>query len=217
MIITMTQKKGGAGKSTIAVSMAACLQQSGYDVGLLDCDPQQTSMNWVQRRDEAKIDAGYDGSFEGCWVSGDIRDNIKGMAERNHHVIIDAPGFDTQELRYAMALSDMALTPFRPTQFDLEAYTKLLEVYDLMSPVNPNLQLAAVINAAPTHHMDKHAKEAREYLMSKGIQCLEALAYYRCAWVDCTYDGRGVSEYGDQKANTEITNIVSEVLTYDNS
>ncbi|MBL9081841.1 MAG: ParA family protein [Planctomycetales bacterium] len=43
MIITIANSKGGVGKSTLAVHLAAWLHEHGHSVTLADCDTQQSS------------------------------------------------------------------------------------------------------------------------------------------------------------------------------
>ena len=48
MIIAIANSKGGVGKSTIAVHLAAWLSEQGYGVTLADCDTQQSSSEWAR-------------------------------------------------------------------------------------------------------------------------------------------------------------------------
>ena len=55
MIILIGSQKGGCGKSTIAVNIAAALALQGKDVFLLDADPQSSSMRWAQDRLDTEV------------------------------------------------------------------------------------------------------------------------------------------------------------------
>ena len=48
MIIVVANSKGGVGKSTLAVHLAAWLHQQGHTVTLADCDTQQSSSEWIR-------------------------------------------------------------------------------------------------------------------------------------------------------------------------
>src|ERR1700760_867938 len=46
--ITVGHLKGGAGKTTIAVSIAGELRQRNQDVALVDSDPQRSASQWAE-------------------------------------------------------------------------------------------------------------------------------------------------------------------------
>jgi chromosome partitioning protein len=48
MIVLIGSQKGGCGKSTIAINIAAYLAKHNKDIVLVDADPQQSSANWVK-------------------------------------------------------------------------------------------------------------------------------------------------------------------------
>ena len=47
MIVTIANSKGGVGKSTLAVHLAAWLHEQGHRVVLADCDTQHSSSDWM--------------------------------------------------------------------------------------------------------------------------------------------------------------------------
>lgn len=54
VMITVASRKGGTGKTTTCVSLAACLARQGYSVAVVDLDGQANSTYWLgQPEDEA--------------------------------------------------------------------------------------------------------------------------------------------------------------------
>src|SRR6266436_513763 len=47
MIIVVANSKGGVGKSTLSVHLAAWLHEQGHSVTLADCDTQHSSSEWI--------------------------------------------------------------------------------------------------------------------------------------------------------------------------
>ena len=57
MIVLVGGEKGGVGKTTLAVNLAAMRARAGHDVLLVDADKQASANLWASIRDQEKVDS----------------------------------------------------------------------------------------------------------------------------------------------------------------
>src|ERR1700692_4171886 len=88
MIIVVANSKGGVGKSTLAVHLAAWLHEQGHKVVLADCDTQHSSSDWLHEA-VPEIKTVRLGSPE------QILDEVPSLAQENDYVVADGPGSNT--------------------------------------------------------------------------------------------------------------------------
>jgi chromosome partitioning protein len=116
-VLTLTTQKGGAGKTTLATSLAVAAAQDGEQVIAIDLDPQGTLYAWGLRRGERE-DLVVD-RIESSGLAGAIRNaRANGGASL---VVVDTPGIHGPALALGVADADFALIPVKPSLFDVEA------------------------------------------------------------------------------------------------
>ena len=89
LVITIAQRKGGAGKTTLATQFAVTWARRGARVAALDIDPQDSFSTWVDLR-RARLGAkaiGFDFAALPGWRAAQWVDDLVGAADL---VIIDA-------------------------------------------------------------------------------------------------------------------------------
>ena len=115
MIIAVVNQKGGAGKTTIALNLAAALAAEGKRVLLVDADPQQTAQDWAAVRASPP-------PFQVVGLAKPVlhRDLPK-MAADYDHVVIDGAPRNYEVARSAIAAADLVLIPVQPSGADFWA------------------------------------------------------------------------------------------------
>jgi chromosome partitioning protein len=207
VILLIGGQKGGSGKSTIAVNIAARLAQEGKDVVILDADRQGTSSAWAADRE--KVDA----PKIACVQRYDnIRETALDLGGRYDVVVIDAAGRDSRELRTGMTGADILVTPFKPSQPDLDTLSKMEEIVINAKDINPNLKVYALLTMAPTNPMINEIAEAVEFLTDyPEFSLMDSIVRERKVYRDAMSEGLGVTEMKNPKASTEISGLVREI------
>jgi chromosome partitioning protein len=127
VVITIAQRKGGAGKTTLAAQLATAWARRGARVALLDIDPQASLAAWVDLR-RARLGAGAVGfdfaALPGWRAAQWIEDRQRGA----DFVVIDCPPHAETEARMAVRAAALVLIPMQPSALDLWATEATLKM-----------------------------------------------------------------------------------------
>jgi len=117
--ILVLNAKGGCGKSTISTNLASYFaSEMGKKVVLADYDPQESSLSWLEARDEKWP------PIEGIAAYK----NPLRIAKDTDIVIIDAPArVHGKELTQLMRKVETVLFPVLPSPIDMRAATKYMQ------------------------------------------------------------------------------------------
>src|SRR6478735_6598259 len=117
MIIVIAKSKGGVGKSTLAVHLAAWLHEQGHSVTLADCDTQHSSSEWAK-------EAVPDVKTVRLADPDEILDRLPALSQQTDYVVADGPGSNTETSRALFLRGDLALVPCKASMLEVRALTR---------------------------------------------------------------------------------------------
>ena len=127
LVIAIAQRKGGAGKTTLAAQLAVAWARQGAWVAALDIDPQGSLAAWVGLR-RARLGqeaVGFDFAALPGWRAAQW---IEDRARAADLVVIDGPPHAETEARVAVRAAELVLIPVQPSPLDLWATEATLKM-----------------------------------------------------------------------------------------
>lgn len=180
MIVTIASFKGGVGKTTTAIHLAAYLSLKGATL-LVDGDHNRSAMTWAA---QDKL------PFK---VVTDVQ--MAKYIRQHEHIVIDTqarPAFeDMQELADSC---DLLILPTTPKALDLDA---LLRIVDTLQRLKANFKvLLTMVPPLPS----QSGKEAREMLAAESIPTFQTEIKRLVAFERAPLEGVIVKNYSDPRA-----------------
>jgi chromosome partitioning protein len=223
-VIAVANQKGGCGKTTVSVNLAACFARGGFKVLLVDADPQASAMQWRNNREESALPFHIQ-AYPFPTIHKELPTQF---AQAGYDVVlIDCPpgaavGADRKAdiTRSALLASHAVLMPVRPTPLDYQAAAIILPLLQDVSFLRESspLKVLLVINGKPPANtrLGAEAHAAAEAIFAaEGIEIsvLETEICSRQTFAEAPAVGQAVVDYAPQsKASIEIQQLAKEVL-----
>lgn len=181
--ISFVTQKGGAGKSTLASSVAVAARMAGERVFIIDLDPLQTLVKWARVRKATDIAVEH-------VPPGKLSKALAALEKKGITlVVIDAPGQDSAHAAAAISAADLCIIPARPNAFDLWASEVTRKQVR-----EKGRDYAFLLNQCPPAQ-----QSARVELGAKALQAmgglLAPLVSSRVDYQEAARLGQGVGEY----------------------
>lgn len=201
-ILTVAQRKGGSGKTTLAANLAVAWMRAGMKVAAVDIDPQQSLSLWFGMRGEG---AGLLSSQVKGWR---IRDEVERLARNADIVIVDSPPHDETEAKLAIRAADLVLVPVQPSPMDVWATRQTLAM--AQTEKRPAL---LVLNRVPPRA--RLIDDMLAELAAMGGRIADSRIGNRVLFASALAQGQAASEVEPRgAAATEIAALADEVLEH---
>lgn len=156
-IIALTSLKGGVGKTTLTMHLAAAIAQTGEAVVVLDADEEVSALRWQQHAQAEGVTLPFR-------VQAADRNSLmrqaRDLARDGTIVVIDTPPNNREILKSAATVADVVLVPVLPTAMDLDRLGTTLELLADLEAALPNFNYAIVLNRFDARKAMAHGANA---------------------------------------------------------
>jgi chromosome partitioning protein len=185
-IIAVVNQKGGAGKTTISLNLAAALADTGARVLLIDADPQHTASDWSAVREKAP-------PFVLIGLPQPVlHRDVPKLAADYDYVVIDGPPRNYEVTRSAIAAADLVLIPVQPSGADFWASRETVKLAQEAHAFKETQK--SVLMVSRRKGQTALGRDIREALASFEIPILEADVPDRIAYAEVMTAGTTMIE-----------------------
>ena len=204
MIVAVINQKGGAGKTTIALNLAAALAEGGGRVLMIDADPQQTAQDWAAVRDAPP-------PFEVIGLAKPIlHRDLPRLSADYDHVVIDGAPRNYEVARSAILSADLVLIPVQPSGADFWASRETVKLVQEAQTFKETQKAVFVVSRKVGR--SALGRDIADALAEFKLPILEAGTAQRVAYADALTAGSTVIESQPRgPAAVEIRALLAEI------
>lgn len=200
--IMIANAKGGCGKTTMATNLASYMSRQGEGTALIDYDPQGSSMDWLQVRDEQLPRINGVAAYQRHIANQATRTWSLRVPVGTTRVILDTPaGLNGNILSDLIQQADMVIVPVIPSAIDIRAATAFIRDVLLSRAYRMNPKPIAVVANRVRKNTLIYAKLER-FLKSLQIPFVAAFRDTQF-YVRASEHGLGLIDF-DQKNSVDI-------------
>lgn len=204
-IFGFINQKGGVGKTTLAVNVAAVLAAEGAKVLLIDADQQASASDWGNVRGETPAPF----QIVGMARANMARDAMT-LANDFDYTIIDAPPHDGAVTRGVIIACDVVVIPIEPSGLSTWAADKTVSQVREAMLIKPSLKCGIVVSRKISNTV--LGREIRDLAAAFDMPIFETEIVQRVQFAEASTLGRTVFEHAAHSAAAqEIEALTQEI------
>ena len=206
MIIVLANSKGGVGKTSLSVTLAAWLAEQGHAVAFADCDAQQSSSEWL-------ADLNLPVRVVRLADPSAILETLPQLDQEADFVIADGPGSNAETSRALLLRADLALVPCKASMLEVRALAQATAVLRQSQDIRQGKPAAVIVLSmvGKNYRLTQDMKDAAAAL---GLPLANTALTLRQVYADAPGQGKVVWRLGarGREAAAEIQALFREVL-----
>ena len=205
-VIAVINQKGGTGKTTLALNLAAGLARRA-PTAVIDADPQRSISQWIAMGDETRD------LSAATQIGTAPAATIARLKHEHRYVVVDCPpAVQGAVVEAVMASADVVLIPVLPSPLDLWASVEMAALVNQAQQKNRALQAYLVLNQVETRNA--LSRVMQQAVAEFDLPLLRASLQRRAAYRSAAVDGVSVYALGSRglQAVADIEAIIEELL-----
>ena len=205
-VITISQQKGGSGKTTLAVHLAlAFIKYHNLKVAIIDTDPQGSLGKWFMIRTEKKI-SNDNLTFKTASLWG-AQYESKTLKNDHDIVIIDTPPKIESDARPSIESADLVLIPMTASHVDFWATGAIVEIAK-----KANKKILIQINRSSQR--SKLISKTNDFIQSLNLSATKTIIGNRQIFAASMGEGKtAVEKQKKSNAVEEIKQLSEQILS----
>lgn len=208
-LISVLNQKGGPGKTTTTMQLAAGLAKHGFRVMVVDADESNNAMVWAgMAPEEAPFPATV---VNLAGAGGKVAQEVRKHVGHYDIIVCDGPPSASSAVTQALAvIADLVIIPVQPTGNDDNSLTPMVRVVEQAMALNPDLQARLLFNRVkPATRLHKALMKS---MVRHGISAFNVTLGDRVTYAESMVAGTTALDFGDEAAEQEVLALTQEVL-----
>lgn len=209
-VLTVTSQKGGSGKTTTVMTIAAELADRGFRVLVGDADEQQTAYRCATCTGKP-----FPVTVISLTAFGDkIYEEVSKHREDFDFILLDtAPSTASPMIHSALLMSDAAIVPVQPAPADVWSALATTTLIAGVQKVRPGLRACILANRVQRTSLATMVLGA---LGDFGMPVMQSRLHARVAYQEATLAGGSLARLGTaaKLAQEEVSNATDELLAF---
>lgn len=205
MIVLVANEKGGVGKTSVAVNLAAHAAADGVRVLLLDTDPNGSTTGWLKTR--ASIEPPPSNEIFTMVLTGAAP--AKMLVDQAKHydlVVVDVGAAAWKIMLEVAAIADLCIIPCSPGQYEVDATQRVFAAFEKLNALHVTGKVPAYVlpTMIPTNSRSREEAEFREFLANElSIPLMKSTLRSRKVWRECSKEGLALKELPGRQRDTK--------------